>query len=1090
MSAIKQIRKRDGRVVVFDSEKIANAIWKAAQAVGGKDRKKAGELSRQVVDILTENYVSSIPTVENVQDIVEKVLIENGHATTAKAFILYRKRREEIRKEKELLLGRPTSVKISPNALRVLMERYLLRDSEGRITEAPEEMFSRVARNIAKAERKYNKSADLKKVEQEFYGIIANLDFMPNSPTLMNAGTELQQLSACFVLPVEDSIAGIFETLKNTALIHMSGGGTGFSFSSLRPKNDIVKSTKGVSSGPVSFMRVYNAATEAIKQGGKRRGANMGILRVDHPDILGFITAKENPGELNNFNISVALTERFMRAVKENKHYQLVNPRTSGIVQELDAKEVFRLIATMAWKNGEPGIIFIDEINKHNPTPAVGEIESTNPCVAEGTLVSTEKGLVRIENIVKDYPNGGLKISVNPCFNNLNFELLQEGLLLSQISKAICMGIKKTLRITTESGYELIVTPDHKILTSNGWMEAKDLTLKDTLFLQAKEGWFNKDFNFPFENSYTQVWSKELGQILGWLIGDGWLRDKDSCRVGFVFGANDKNIMEYLKPLINKIYCKKIKEIIRKNGVAHLSYHSKGFVEFFKNLGVKPVKADRKIVPELLFTAPKSTVVGFLQGLFSSDGTISVHTKNKTYYIRLTSKSQELLKGVQLLLLNLGIKSKIYPRHRGRRLLFSYQNIKGEVKLYESDGICYELQISRDMLPKFLTQIGFLCNKNSEKIKQLEDVNFYKTVFEERVALIQAAGERRIFDLIEDLTHSFISNGIVVHNCGEQPLLPFESCNLGSINLANFVVHRKIDYERLGKVVKLAVRFLDNVIDMNKFPLKKIEEMTLANRKIGLGVMGFADMLVQLDIPYNSGRAEKIASQVMGFVDDASKDASEGLAKERGVFPNWSRSICKGKRRLRNATTTTIAPTGTISMIANTSSGIEPNFAISFVKKVLDGKDLLYVNRYFEDVARKKGFYSDELMQAIANQGSIQHIKGIPDPVKQVFVVSHDISPEWHVSIQAAFQRHVDNAVSKTVNFPNSATPTDVEKVYMMAHELKCKGITIYRDRSRGEQVLNISLGQNVPKCPSCNSSLVMEEGCSKCPGCGYSVCH
>lgn len=705
MRVIKQIRKRDGRVVAFDSEKIANAIWKAAQAVGGRDRKKAEELSRQVVGILAEKYSGAMPTVEGVQDIVEKVLIENGHATTAKAFILYRKRREELRKEKELILGRPTSVKISPNALRVLMERYLLRDSEGRIIESPEEMFLRVAGNIAKAERKYTKSADIKKVEQEFYEIMASLDFMPNSPTLMNAGTELQQLSACFVLPISDSIDSIFETLKNTAVIHKSGGGTGFSFSGLRPKNDIVKSTKGVSSGPVSFMRVYNAATEAIKQGGKRRGANMGILRIDHPDILSFITAKESPGELNNFNISVALTESFMRAVKENKRYQLVNPRTREIVQELDAKEVFRLIATMSWKNGEPGILFIDEINKHNPTPAVGEIESTNPC-------------------------------------------------------------------------------------------------------------------------------------------------------------------------------------------------------------------------------------------------------------------------------------------------------------------------------------------------------------------------------------------------GEQPLLPFESCNLGSLNLANFVVHNKIDYKRLGKVVRLAVHFLDNVIDMNKFPLKKIEEMTLSNRKIGLGVMGFADMLVQLGIPYNSVKAEKIASQVMRFVDDASKDASEGLAKERGVFPNWSRSIYRGKRRLRNATTTTIAPTGTISMIANTSSGIEPNFAISFVKKVLDGKNLLYVNRYFEGAARKKGFYSDELMQAIANQGSIQHISGIPESVRQVFVVSHDISPEWHVRIQAAFQKHVDNAVSKTVNFPNSATPTDVERVYMKAHELGCKGITIYRDKSRGEQVLNINLGQDVPKCPSCNGRLVMEEGCSKCPGCGYSVCH
>ncbi len=705
MKAVSKIRKRDGRIVDFDQDKITTAIWKAAQAIGGTDRKKAEQLSKQVVDILNEKYNgNTIPAVEEVQDIVEKVLIENGHAKTAKAYILYRKKREDIRAARELLLGKPTSIKISQNSLKVLMERYLLRNDSGKIVETPEELFRRVAENIAKADKKFNKNADLKKTGEEFYSLMSNFDFLPNSPTLMNAGTPIQQLSACFVLPIEDSMESIFETLKNTAIIHKSGGGTGFSFSRLRPKNDIVQSTRGISSGPVSFMRVYNAATEAVKQGGKRRGANMGVLRVDHPDVIQFITAKENTNELNNFNISIALTDRFMKAVVDGGMYCLVNPRTGVIVQELDAGEVFRLIATMAWKNGEPGIIFIDEMNRHNPTPEAGDFESTNPC-------------------------------------------------------------------------------------------------------------------------------------------------------------------------------------------------------------------------------------------------------------------------------------------------------------------------------------------------------------------------------------------------GEVPLLPYESCNLGSINLANFVAHKKIDYEKLGRAVRSAVHFLDNVIEMNRYPLKKIEATTKRNMKIGLGVMGFADMLVQLEIPYNSEKAEKTAEQAMKFIDSHSKDASAELAKERGVFPEWSKSIFKDKRKLRNATTTTIAPTGTVSIIADTSSGIEPNFAVSYTKKALENKELVYVNKYFEQTARQRGFYSEELMLDIANQGSIQHIKTVPEDVKQIFVVSHDISQEWHVRIQAAFQKHTDNAVSKTVNFPNSATPKDVEKVYMLAYKLKCKGITIYRDQSRGEQILNIHMKKDSPKCPECATELVMEEGCAKCPSCGYSVC-
>jgi len=669
---IKQIRKRDGRIVDFDPHKIATAIFKAAQSVGGQDHRMAEQLAKKVVRHL-EQEEASVPTVEHIQDIIEKTLIEEGHAKTAKSFILYREKRKEMR-EALSLIGVVDDCKLGLNAVKVLEGRYLRKDSNGKVIETPRELFERVAGNVALADGRYGK--DITQAKAEFLDMMLSRDFMPNSPTLMNAGTEIQQLSACFVLPIEDSMEGIFESVKHAAIIHKSGGGTGFSFSRLRPKGARVGTTGGVASGPISFMRVFDAATNVIKQGGKRRGANMGVLRVDHPDILDFITCKERNDQITNFNISVGITDVFMKAMKKNENYDLIDPHSKKPIGQLNAKRVFDLICTMAWKNGEPGVIFLDRMNwpTSNPTQKLGEIESTNPC-------------------------------------------------------------------------------------------------------------------------------------------------------------------------------------------------------------------------------------------------------------------------------------------------------------------------------------------------------------------------------------------------GEQPLLPYESCNLGSINLANHITEdKKVDLDKLGHTVHKAVHFLDNVIDMNHFPIPKITEMVNGNRKIGLGVMGWADMLIKIGVPYNSEEAIQLAYKVMCFIDCEGKKASHYLALERGAFPNFKGSVYDDgnpEQVYRNATITTIAPTGTISIIAGCSSGIEPLFAISFIRKTPQF-ELLEVNPVFEEMARSEGFYTNDLMMKIAQKGSIQDVEEVPEHIRRVFVTSMDLDPEAHVRMQGAFQKHTDNAVSKTVNFPFTATVEDVTKVFLLAYDLGCKGITIYRDGSREVQVLNI----------------------------------
>ncbi len=1026
----------------------------------------------------------------------------------------------------------PLIKNFSQNGITVLKKRYLAKNAKGETVETITGMFERVAQNIAEADLLYGKNKnESKQLASIFFEEMTSLRFLPNSPTLMNAGRPLQQLSACFVLPIEDSMSSIFETIKNTALIHQSGGGTGFSFSNLRPKNDAVHSTKGVSSGPIPFMQVFNSATEAIKQGGTRRGANMGILNIDHPDIIEFITSKKNTTKLNNFNISVALTEDFMKKVLKNEDYPLINPRNNEIVKYLNAKEVFDLIVEMAWSSGEPGIIFIDRINKLNPVPLGEKIEATNPCITGDSYVSTEYGLLRIDEMYNKYKNGGVKIFTDNrviagkqvvngelVFDTPDISENKNGVHLNPITAVYNNGEKDVAKIITKSGYEIKATYDHRFLTTDGWKKLKDIAAGNEILIQSGIGSFSNKSELPFkvENNYPgknektyklnlpDKWSKELGQVLGWLTGDGWLiLDQKNGRVGFTFEKNDMDVLQYLKPVINNMYGKDIKEIKRSEMVYHLSYHSKFFTDFFKKLGIKPVKAGEKEVPYTIFTATKEAVTGFLQGIFSSGGTIRKHKQADNTSIVLSSKSIKLLKDIQILLINLGIKSAIinYSR-KPRKKFFKYTTAHSNKKYYDTDEILYEIGIFGESKLRFFEQIGFMQKDKQEILKNIvKNQIVHKEKFYDILEKIEYAGKETVYDLTEPSTYTFIANGFPVLDCGEQPLVAYESCNLGSINLGKFIKEDKIkrnglnlkkalkrllnekpdgilpyyldliDFEALKKTVHTAVHFLDNVIDKNLYPIEKIRQMTLANRKIGLGVMGYADALIKLEIPYNSEAALGISEKIMQFINEESKVKSAELGKSRGNFPNFNVSIWKEKdyKTMRNATTTTIAPTGTISIIGSASSGIEPLFALAYERHVLDNQTLTETDKNFKKTLEKLGIYSKKLINHIVKNGNLGNYENLPqglltpetfEYLSKIFVTSHDITPKWHVLTQAAFQKYTDNAVSKTVNFPNSAAKEDIKEVYMLAYRLNLKGITVYRDGSR-QQVLTTSESKN-----------------------------
>jgi ribonucleoside-diphosphate reductase alpha chain len=963
----------------------------------------------------------------------------------------------------------------------VLERRYLAKDRSGRVIETPEELFRRVAHNVARAEAQYGATkAQTSAAEARFYGLMTSLRFLPNSPTLGNAGRPLQQLSACFVLPVADSMEGIFDAIKDTALIHKSGGGTGFSFSRLRPEGDRVSATGGVASGPVSFMRVFDAATEAIKQGGTRRGANMAILSVYHPDIEKFIDVKSDMVTLQNFNCSVAVDAAFMRAVEKGEPFTLINPRSGRSAGKRSARAVFRRIVENAWKNGDPGLVFIDRINRDNPTPQLGAIEATNPCVPGDAWVLASDGPRQARDLVG--------VATNLILNGQLHATGPEGFFPT--------GRRELLCIRTTDGHSLRLTRDHQLLKvrektryrlETEWAPAGTLSPGDELVLndhRAVDGWPGR-------------YDERQGYLVGLLMGDGTLSaDKAVISVWSKASGAESVASAALDAALTMSHRSDFAgwQTIASRGERRLALGS--LKTLATDLGMRP--RAKQITPALE-RCSSEFYRGFLRGLFDCDGSVQ-GTQAKGVSVRLAQSDVETLSAVQRMLLRLGIVSRIYANRRAA----GYRQMPdghGGTRLYQHRAQ-HELVIAGQNLSRYAEIVGFSDSTKNARLTSLLGT-FQRRLNRERfvatVASVQPDGEEEVFDVRVPGENAFDANGFVAHNCGEQPLLPYESCNLGSLNLAKFVkrgtsltAHAPgkrngrrngidprpstpdpdgaVDWVGLASAIADAARFLDDVIDQNAYPIPEIDAATKATRKIGLGVMGWADLLIALRIPYDSDEAVALAERMMAFIQQHADAASEELARERGVFPAWEGSVySKGKRRgghlaarLRNATRTTVAPTGTLSIIADCSGGIEPLFALAFMRQHhLDPKNpsavtqLPEVNKAFQAVAKTERFHSAELMADLAHGASIRGRDGVPDWVQRVFVTSHDIAPEWHVRMQAAFQRHTDNAVSKTINFRASATVEDVERAYLLAYREGCKGITTYRDQSRPLQVLS-----------------------------------
>lgn len=1276
---IKQIVKRNNNVVEFNPDKITQAIFKAMEAAGDPNIDLAKDLSERVAVRLNEQFVASgeNPKVEHIQDIVEQILVEEGQAKVAKAYILYRQKRAEIRQQKQQLLQKQEIDEVDKrfdlNALKVLCSRYLKKDERGNIIESPSELFERVAIHSALPSlffdrRIFQKTAgdpqpaenfdpaklagkprigrfvlnefhldglnclynrfnqqgkmtvkffDILKMikEREFdsyemeitqyFDLMAQRKFFPNTPALANFGNVLGMGSACFVIGVEDSIESIMSALAKSAIIFKSGGGVGYNFSKLRPAGDFVKSTGGVSSGPIVFMSLFDKMTDVIKQGGIRRGASMGILNIDHPDIEQFIIAKRGNNALRNFNISVLIKPDFWEYLEKKKPYPLSNPKNGAIIKYADPQNLLNLIVYQAWESGEPGLVFKDRINKYNPfLESLGPIECTNPCVVGDTLVAVADGrnYVPIRQLAQEgkdipvycYGDGKVRIRMgrNPRKTRVNV---------------------KVWKVTIDDGSQIIATEDHKFRSRDN----KEVKLKD-LAIGASLMPFYK-FQYRTTGKRTDYWGIVLNngkraQAEHRLAAEFYLgRAIKKYPDEVVHHKNFNGLDNYLENL----------EIMRQSDHDRLHQIGERNVmrgKWWHNLSVVGKEAYRKKMSQAV-----SGENNGMYGRHHQRRTKLLLSQQRKNYFNIRENRERLSQIIyQLYREHPEIKAKIsqaktfYPMLAAHCLTcgqgINYKRYKPRVfcsrscasvhnnQIRDTENVRKSKAIRREELRQGLRQLGLKFLEERQRFptyKEFRDfasingytgdvrstfggfINFKEalSLHNHKVVAVEFYGYEDVYNITVDDFHTvaYITNphaqskftnkpllsGIITSQCGELPLYPSESCNLGSINVWAFCKSSptngrkksvEFDWDGFRQTIMLATRFLDNVIDVNKYPLPEIEEMTLKTRKIGLGIMGLGDLLYEMEIPYNSSDGLGFMAKLMEFVNYYSKVASVDLAKERGKFPLYKESFYPDgklpiegpedkkacnldwdelkesiiRSGIRNSQTTTNAPTGSISMIAGASSGIEPVFSLVFEKEVAIGS-FYYVDPVFERSMEREGLFDDPFIRQVSERGgTVQGLNYVPPRLKKVFITAMDIDAKDHIKALATLQNWTDSSISKTINFPSNATVDDMRKAYLLAYELGCKDITAFRDQSI-KGVLNagakkdkevkpksdgeiemISLKDEKAKgpsiylepgpsslgaynseelCPKCKTPLIRAEGCKKCPECGWGVC-